>query len=378
MNKKRMVNIEVLRVLAMMMVVMLHYLSKGQVLPPMTGSLDVVGYLAWMTETLCIVAVNVYMLISGYFLTESRFKTGRLAELLCQILFYSLLVPAVLICLGILDPAQTDLYRILQYVFPVQMEQYWFATAYVILYLLTPFLRTAVRHMKRKQLAATVLFLLGIMSLNKSVLPVRLTVDSLGYDALWFVCVFLCAAYIRLYGLGWFDSRRKSAAGYFACCAGILGFTLVIRALYLVTGKFEDYLLAAYHYNHILNLAAAVCLFYAFYRWEPGKSRFWNLIAGTAPYTFGVYLLHEQLEIRYLWPRWLGEAGSGVLGFLLKSLGSVLIVFAVGVAVDKFRSIIFRAAGKMLQKSRFAGGLKRIDQIINGELPEADSGKDML
>ena len=38
---QRMANLELLRCIAMMMVIMLHYLSKGKVLPAMTGSLNV-------------------------------------------------------------------------------------------------------------------------------------------------------------------------------------------------------------------------------------------------------------------------------------------------------------------------------------------------
>ena len=90
--KKRIVSIELLRMLAMMMVVMLHYLDKGNVLPALTDEMGLNGYVAWGLESLSIVAVNVYMLISGYFLVESGFKPGRLVELLCHfILFWCLL-----------------------------------------------------------------------------------------------------------------------------------------------------------------------------------------------------------------------------------------------------------------------------------------------
>ena len=102
--KKRIVSIELLRMLAMMMVVMLHYLDKGDILPALTGEMGLNGYVAWGMESLSAVAVNVYMLISGYFLVESRFKPGRLVELLCQVLFYTILVPAVLLAVGILEP----------------------------------------------------------------------------------------------------------------------------------------------------------------------------------------------------------------------------------------------------------------------------------
>ncbi|MDE5952479.1 MAG: acyltransferase family protein, partial [Acetatifactor sp.] len=79
--KKRIASIELLRILAMMMVVMLHYLSKGELLTSLTEEFDASSYIAWLLEAFSIVAVNVYMLISGYFLVDSGFKLKRLVQL---------------------------------------------------------------------------------------------------------------------------------------------------------------------------------------------------------------------------------------------------------------------------------------------------------
>lgn len=366
MSKKRMANMELLRILAMMMVVMLHYLSKGGVLPDMKGHLTMNGYLAWILETLSIVAVNVYMLISGFFLTESRFKCSRLLQLWCQILFYSILVPVVLLAAGILKPQELSIYKLLQYVLPVQMGQYWFATAYVILYLMTPILRTAVKNMKRSQLKMTIILLLVFFSISKSILPVRLETDALGYDAVWFFCVYLCAAYMRLYGLNWFQSSRRGVMGYLCSCCGILGIALVIRLIYLTTGRLEDFLTATYHYNHILNLLAAISLFYAFYHWRIPEGRAADMICRIAPYTFGVYLLHEQVELRMLWPGWLGASAEGnPLIFAGRCIGSVLLVLLAGLLVDMIRGAIFGWIGKRLQGGRLDRLLQQADKVIN-------------
>ena len=109
--KKRMANIELLRGLSMLMVVMLHFLGKGELLPTLTGNMDATGYVAWFMESLCIVAVNVYMLISGYFLVESSFKLGRLLSLMLQVIFYSVLVPVVLVCTGVLELGNISFYQ---------------------------------------------------------------------------------------------------------------------------------------------------------------------------------------------------------------------------------------------------------------------------
>ena len=69
---KRMANLELLRCAAMMMVVVLHYLGKGGLLADLTKEhLSGAELTAWLLECFCAVAVNVYMILSGYFLCMS-------------------------------------------------------------------------------------------------------------------------------------------------------------------------------------------------------------------------------------------------------------------------------------------------------------------
>lgn len=351
--KKRIVSIELLRIIAMLMVVMLHYLGKGDLLPSLTGELTLNGYVAWCMEALCIVAVNVYMLISGYFLINSRFKVSRLVELVCQVLFYSILVEAILLATGIVSVDVLTINRILELVFPLQMEQYWFITAYIIMFLFSPILGTAVHHMEQKQLRNTIIALLVFFSLSKSLLPVQLAIDNKGYDAIWFICVYLVAAYIRLYGIPWLD--KKGTRGWICYAIGVLGILLVtflVRAIYLKTGSLDHFISTAFHYNHILNLLAAVGLFYAFVHIKistEGKPA--KVVYKLAPYSLGVYLLHEQIDVRYLWPHWLGASADGnVLLMILRCLGAVLIVYVVGTLVDVLRSVLFRGISTVVRK----------------------------
>ena len=355
--KKRVVSIELLRMLAMMMVVMLHYLDKGNVLPALTGEMGLNGYVAWGLESLSIVAVNVYMLISGYFLVESGFKPGRLAELLCQVLFYTLLVPVVLLAVGILEQGYFNVYHILRDILPVQMEQYWFITAYVIMYLFSPILSTAAKAMKQEQLKGTVIALLLFFSLSKTILPVELALDKAGNDGIWFLCVFLVAAYIRLYGIPFFEGEKAVLRGflcYLAGSAGIFCLTFAVRMVYFKTGSLDHFIKIGFDYNHLLNLFAAVGLFYGFLHLKIStEGKFAKVIYAVAPYSLGVYLLHEQIEVRYLWPLWIGASSEGnVVWMICRCVLSVLFIYAVGTIVDVFRAHIFKGIRKIVHKIR--------------------------
>ena len=110
------------------------------------------GRLAWLLESFCIVAVNVYMLISGYFLSVSSFRPSRLVQLWLQVWSYSIAIGLLGALTGVMEETAFDTHFLLTLLFPISMDHYWFLTAYFFLYLLLPFLGTAVRHMTKRQL----------------------------------------------------------------------------------------------------------------------------------------------------------------------------------------------------------------------------------
>ncbi len=346
--KKRIVSIELLRIISMMMVVMLHYLSKGELLTPFLEEFDVNGYIAWLLESFCIVAVNVYMLISGYFLAEAKWKLSRLLELVCQVLFYGVGVAVLLLLTGVISIGDMDIYRLSQYVLPINMEHYWFATVYVGMYMFAPVLAAGVKSMEKKQLQVTIVLLLLFYSVMKTVSPVALTVDEKGYDVIWFMCVFLVAAYIRLYGFPVLNSVGRGIAGYLGGVLLIFGWSMALRQVCLSTGVLKSVVQNAYHYNHVFNLLAAVALFCGFIHWNiPGEGKLARLICKIAPYTFGVYLLHEHVEVRFLWPLWCGAgAEESPIMMVVRAFASVLLVFAVGILVDMLRGKLFELVKK--------------------------------
>ena len=107
---KRLNNFEALRILAMFMVIVLHYLYKGKLLTSAAADFNSTSYVAWLVEAFAIVAVNVYVLITGYFMCESSMKPKRLIQIVCQVLWYTLLIPVVLAVIGVVEFGSFDTY----------------------------------------------------------------------------------------------------------------------------------------------------------------------------------------------------------------------------------------------------------------------------
>lgn len=349
--KIRQKNLEKLRCLAMMMVVTLHFLGKGNLLGDVTApEMGAVGAAAWVLEALCIVAVNCYMLISGYFLCESSFKLSRLLGLYLQIWMYSVGVGLAAWAVGLVPAEESNTHYFLSLLFPVSMGHYWFMTAYVFLYLLLPLVGMAVKKMTKERLKLVLIICLGAFCVLKSVLPFRLEEDGQGYDFLWYLCVFLVAAYIRKFGIKFLERRWRCLCLYLGSCAAMLLELYLLRGVYLQRGSFGLILKISFEYNHILVLLAAVGLF-GWFLLGKNEGVIANVAAGVAPYVLGVYLFHENIGVRYSWQNWFRADRIQTVGqLILWTLIAVICVFVAGVILEIVRSLIVIVLRKLLGK----------------------------
>ena len=348
--KKRAANFELLRIIAMMMIITLHFLDKGGILVPLAEDRSAVNITAWAFESLAICAVNCYVLISGYFLVEAGYRKGRITELICEILFYSLLIPLVMIMIGALKPADIGHYDILGWLLPIGTEEYWFMTAYIFMYILAPLLAAGVHKIERAQLKTLIIIFLVFESLEKTIIPVKFATDHAGYDFGWFICLFLIASYIRLYGFHFLENKRNAAFVYILSSVGILAISLAASVLaskgISCLGVYCD---MPYNYNYLLCLTASLGLFYLFKDMTIKEGAWADIIRALAPYTLGVYLLHEHPLVHMQWPAWLRVfIFKGRLAFIPYMILCVFTVYALGTFVDIIRSVIFRRVSQCI------------------------------
>lgn len=351
MQSKRQANFELLRIVAMLMIIVLHYLNKGNIIMGyMTdGSAEI--NTGRLIEAFCIVSVNCYVLISGYFLVESAWKPGRIVTLAAQVLFYSVLIPVVLACIGVISFGELSIYDWLTYVLPIETEHYWFATAYLLMYVFAPLLAAGIRAVEKRTLQIVILVLVFYFSVWKSVLPVVIATDKYGYEYGWFLCLFLIAAYIRLYGCTFLEKKTNALLLYVGMGLGIFLLSVVSGSLAKTIGTFAYYMGMPATYNHIFCLLGSVGLFMVFKNMKPWEGRAASIIVRLSPYTFGVYLLHEHILVRSEWMLWLGiEHVWGSFLFIPHMIGCVLIVYAVGTVIDYVRTRFFRVIENCIKK----------------------------
>jgi len=344
------------------MIIAMHYMTKGMLLPKLSEDMSLHNIVFRVIFAFCASSVNVYVFISGYFAIDSKWSIGKLVRLWLQVFLYSILVPLVMWAFGAVDISSMDLGMKQQIFLPISYEHYWFATSYVLLYLFSPVLAIAIEKLDKKQLGAAIAVLITVFCGFKSVNPYLIPWDKYGDDVIWFMVLYLIAGYIRLYGIPLIDGTGGTSAGtntektpdrrtgtrgllvYIIFSALTFVIALAVSFIVRKTGKLEYYMDMTLCYNYITVLIASVGLFAAFRSLNIKPNKFINRIAG---YTFGVYLLHENIVLRELWPKLLGiEAVNGKWYQILHMLLCIVIVFACGCIIDAIRTMIFDKVGR--------------------------------
>lgn len=167
-----------------------------------SGAVDqaegIMGVLVRCAYIMILPAVNVYVLISGYFLVDAKWNVKRIALLWLQVFFYSVLCYMVMLATGYADFTPSGALKV---VLPVSGNQYWFARVFWVFSLFAPFEAILLRGLTKKQYQCLLAVIVVIFSLWRSFLPFATTVNNEdGNSIMWFGILFTFAAYLKLHG----------------------------------------------------------------------------------------------------------------------------------------------------------------------------------
>ena len=122
---KRNSNIEILRILCMFLIVLhhvvVHGLAYGNGTLNSTASITINQFIIKLMSMGGKMGVDLFVLISGYFLVNSKFKLKKVFELESQVLTYSVGIALILFSLGISD---ITLKNIIKSIFPITYNSY--------------------------------------------------------------------------------------------------------------------------------------------------------------------------------------------------------------------------------------------------------------
>ena len=307
---------ECLRIVAMLMIVAFHMVYFGGFRYP----IDHVSVPRMWVQLLLMggkLGVNLFVMLSGYYLIAGTrgLSLVRVLKIWNALFFYAVVMLAVSLGKGDFS------LRSLGWLAPCSMRVWWFASAYMGLYLVHPFVNELLRQLSRRRYIA----LLLLQALLWSIVPLYARGGFALADVSEFIFFYSLAAYIRLHGgeqpLRW----RSCAALLLSGFAVTFGGSLILAAMPSASLRSLSWCFLAQTAPGMVLLSLGVFLIFA--RRPFPQSRMVNLVASAS---FGVYLIHDNSVTKpLLWSRWFHAANyQDSLWLIPYSLMVPVIVYA--------------------------------------------------
>lgn len=277
-NIQRQSNFEILRIIAMIMIIFHHIAVHSNFSDPiMTVSL----YIKFI-QMGGKIGVNIFVLITGYFLINTeKIKINKILKLWGQMFFYALLIYGIFI---MSELKEFEIKAFIETLFPIINDTWWFASVYFLLYIISPFLNIVLKNIDRNTYQKMICFMLVVWC----IMPTFKYGGNQFCSLIWFIVLYCISGYIRLYSENWKISNKN--------CFALSVLIAIITYCLVASSYFNSDLFAM---QSLPIFLISFLLFLGFKKTDIKNCFFINKIAST---TFGIYLIHDNSYIRsFLW-----------------------------------------------------------------------------
>lgn len=321
--RKRDSNLELFRIVVMLLIVAHHYVVNSEVLELMkSDDLNLHSAFFYIFGAWGKTGINCFVLITGYFMCTSKITWQKFIKLYLEIKFYYFLILVFFVYFGYSSFRLQELINIL----PFTKIGDSFINAFMAFYLFIPFLNILVGNMTRKKHLCLTLLLLWVYTILG--MAGMVTYNYLS----WFVTLFFIASYIRLYRFPFQDDAR------FWGWTTLIVFLVSVGSIFFFTllGKSPSYFFVS-DSNHLFALLLSVSSFMMFKNMKVRYNKWINMIAAT---TFGVFLIHTRGAAmrHWLWYDLIDCGGHyNDTYYWAYAIGCVLAIFIVCSMIDMLR-----------------------------------------
>ena len=333
--KVRESSFELLRIISMFSIVICHFATHGK-FSFSNQTLSVPCFWWHFIEMGGNWGVDVFVLISGYFLIDDKgpiFNLKKLLKFWGQVFFYSIIIYILFIIGGHQEFSPMSMVNT---IFPLTFNSWWFASTYFVMYLVHPFVNMLLRKLDKATFQKLLILLITIWC----IIPTFTFSDFQSNPLIWFVTLYCVAAYVKLYGL-----NQKLTCKHYVILWAIFSLLRYLSSVTLIligtripfaadhTPLFYD---RFYDRQSILTFLSALFLFMAFQKMDLKYNKYINLIASAA---FGVYLISDSNLVRpFLWQTVFKNAKyQNSLILIPYSIGVVILVYIVCTLIDLLR-----------------------------------------
>ena len=320
-------NIELLRIVLMVMIIAHHLIVHGMGLGKMSTpgyEDDGFTYYGSIINCFLIAAVNTFIFISGYW--GIKLKLRSIFLFVVQAVFYSV---SLFLLFSFINPNTWSWKELIFSFFPISNFVWWFISAYLCLYFLSPLLNKGVEMIDRRQMNIVLGGFLFFDCISGGVFYSTISLN--GYNFFHFIVIYLIGQYMKTYQI----NIKKPILLLFLS----ISLLLILVLIFLSMGKY-GFTWRFFAYNNPIIMMIAIFLFYSFKSINIKYNNKINLLAGSV---LGIYMIHEYIPIRNIQTgiiQAIKEYNWGNLTLCLSIFGLALLIFIICAAIELCRMYI--------------------------------------
>lgn len=358
MKSKRKMNIELLRILSMIMIVLHHYVAHGGLI-----NIENININKFIGEFLYIggkLGVVIFVLISGYFLENSKFKIKKLLKLFFEVLFYSIVIYSVLL---LCNKVPFSIKTLIKAILPISYNQYWFITCYIGVYVFSPFINKLINNINQSQYKT----LMVICLIFLVILPM-LTPQGGGFynEFSYFIFLYLIAGYQKKYGFKFINENKKCILWIVCMILVMMGVSVISTYMSKYVTIFEKGILYLDKSNSLPTLILALSIFGLFLKLDIKYNKIISIFGKTS---FAVYLIHDNVNLRYsIWNEIFKTnefVDKNIFILLLHIIGTVITIYVVASIIELIRMYFTEKIINKIKIQKIGNILNKIDSKMN-------------
>ena len=355
--KAREANMELLRIVAMLMVITLHCVGRGLLLSNSVIS-NVNLLLIQFLDSFSLTANSLFILLTGYYYIGKKFNLRKILSLWGKTLFYCILIFTIYSILNLKT-------NFLNSFFPVFSGAYWFITSYIALYFIMPFLNIAINKFSQKQCKFLIIFLVILMGVIRIIFN---PADLFNSTFMHMIVIYIIGAYIKKYVK--IEPNKQYFIKYvLVAIIFTVAITILNVLVHIVPKTLDVWIIIANilsYFRNFINIILvymAILLFMKFKTINIKSNKLSKLILYISPSVFSIYIIHDNVHLReMIWQKFsfINLANSWLM--IPYIILAILIVFTVCLAIDLIRRGIYTGLKKIKIINK---GIQKINEQID-------------
>ena len=327
-RKERNSNLELLRILAMLLIIASHYVANSgitnlfDVQNPTTNMVFLQLWGMWGKA-----AINIFILISGYFMCKSSLTLNKILKLYLEVKFYRIIIFFIMYAMGYQSLGVIEIFKA---VFSLLHGfNRGFTGSFFAFYIFIPFYNLLIQKMNKKNHFSLICMLIFTFTFTGTFMGAPVF-HHMG----WYMTLYFVASYIRLYP----NEHTENCKLNFI----VLGVVTLLSYMSIIAFDVLHIDMAYYFVvdsHKIFAFLIGVSAFLAFKNLNIKTNKIINRLSAT---TFGVLLIHANSEAMrtFLWQDLIKVPqmyNLPLIELFLHALLSMIGVFVVFSLLDMIR-----------------------------------------